>query len=170
MLKINLKNESAYSTNIPLSSTWKNKSDKKRYWNYSHSNLTQRVVHDCDEQRWSRRVPRLVKLSCGYYIYVLNLKPLKCNKSVSICHWKSEKFYHISRASHGSFGRAICSPSHYWAVLKIFRPCSAAHRALSLSFLHRHQSSCSCADLRDLLGFLWASMFKTTYSQKKHWR
>ena len=36
---------------------------------------------------------------------------------------------------------------------------SAARRALSLSFLHRHQSSCSCADLRALLGSLWASMF-----------
>ena len=31
-----------------------------------------------------RRVPRLVKILCGYCIYVLNLKPLKHNKSVSM--------------------------------------------------------------------------------------
>ena len=64
-------------------------------------------------------MPRLVKLSFGYCIYVLNLKPVKRNKSVP-CHCKREKFYHVSCVSHGSFGRAaICSPSHYWAVLKI---------------------------------------------------
>ena len=42
-------------------------------------------MHNWDEeQRWSRRVPRLVKSSFGYCIYVLNLKPLKCNKSISM--------------------------------------------------------------------------------------
>ena len=43
---------------------------------------------------------------------------------------------------------------------------SAAHWALSLSFLCRCQSSCSCADLRVLPGLLWASMFKATCSLK----
>ena len=79
-------------------------------------------MHDWDEeQRWSRRVPKLVKLSCVYCIYVLNLKH---NKSIP-CHIKSEELYHISHVSHRSFGRAaICSLSHYWAVLKnrYFRP------------------------------------------------
>ena len=43
---------------------------------------------------------------------------------------------------------------------------SAAHWALSLSFLHCHWSSCSCADLRAFLGLLWASMFKITCGLK----
>ena len=37
--------------------------------------------------------------------------------------------------------------------------CLCSTKALSLSFLHHRQSSCSCADLRALLGLLWASMF-----------
>ena len=41
---------------------------------------------------------------------------------------------------------------------------SAARRALSLSFLRRHRSSCSCADLRPLLELLWESMFKKVVS------
>ena len=39
---------------------------------------------------------------------------------------------------------------------------SAARRALSLTFLRRRRSSCSCADLRALLGLLWVSMLNKT--------
>ena len=70
-------------------------------------------------------MPRLVKLSCGYCIYVLNLKPLKHFTKAFPCHIKSEKLYHNSYVFHGSFRRAaICSLSHSWAVLKnrYFRP------------------------------------------------
>ena len=83
----------------------------------SHSNLTQRVVHDCDEQRWSRRVPRLVKLSCGYYIYVLNLKPLKCNKAFP-CHCESEKFYHVLCFPRKLWKGCYMQPESLWAMLK----------------------------------------------------
>ena len=53
--------------------------------------------------------------------------------------------------------RCLCSMSS--SVSFVSAPCSAvsaARRALSLSFLYRNRSSCSCADLRALLGLLWA--------------
>ena len=42
---------------------------------------------------------------------------------------------------------------------------SAARRTLSLSFLRRRRSSCSCADLRPLLELLRESMFKKVVSK-----
>ena len=61
-------------------------------------------------------MPRLVELSCGYCIYVLHLKPLKCNKKHFHAIVKVKRF---STFPMGTSGRAaISSTSHYWAVLK----------------------------------------------------
>ena len=118
-------------------------------------------MHDRDEeQRWSRRVPRLVKLSFGYCIYVLNLKPVKRNKSVP-CHCKREKFYHVSCVSHGSFGRAaICSPSHYWAVFSSSAPGTRLlllTQAGPILFNHVTSKTCRTSELvQTLQGILFS--------------
>ena len=89
-------------------------------------------ISKSEEEDWLDKVvcvPKLVELSCGYRIYVLNLKPLNVRK-VFPCQKKSTKF----------FSRFPCFPcfpwelwegllhslSNNWAVLKIryFRPCN----------------------------------------------
>ena len=89
-------------------------------------------MHDRDEeQRWSRRVPKLVKLSCGYCVYVPGIKPetsemqkttttTKKKKKAFPSHCKSEKI--LPRFPHFPWELwkgCYMQPESLWAVLKI---------------------------------------------------
>jgi len=112
----------------PISSTLKNKND-------SHSNLTKGSAQSRRGAEVVRKVPRLIKISCGYCIYVLNLKPLKHNKSVSIPLWKWKilpRFPHFPRELQKG---CYMQPKSLCAVLKnrYFRPwleCSVSYPEL----------------------------------------
>ena len=86
----------------------------------------------------------------------------------------SPQGFQLSTFCAGLFSSAVifllggfnCQPSRFLNLSLLCSAVSGARRALSLSFLRRRRFSCSCADLRALLGLLWASMFKTTCSLK----